>query len=137
MDIKKIFLDIVDKIKTFSQTTIEKLTGFYEENKKLSIVIIGLIISILILLLLVLSLAGKSKNQKGAEKEKVLYTLTEPLLVPNGPEIEESYTITRDKKEKWSEEEVKQWFTIPSEKDIESLKKTNDRLISDILGAAP
>ena len=43
----------------------------------------------------------------------------------------------RQKKEKWSEEEANEWFTVPDETEIEKLSQSNDKIVKDIIGAAP
>ena len=45
--------------------------------------------------------------------------------------------ITRQTKEKWSDEQADTWFQIPGQKDIDSLEKANDNIINEITGAAP
>ena len=76
---------------------------------------------------------GKKKNKE--EVRNVV--LTETLLIPDGPELQRDYNISRETKEKWSDEQADLWFEVPTEKDINSLEKANDNIISEITGAAP
>ncbi len=46
-------------------------------------------------------------------------------------------TSQQEKKEKWSEEEANEWFTVPDETEIEKLSQSNDKIVKDIIGAAP
>lgn len=123
--IKEIFIDLKDK-----------LLDFYEENRKLSLIILSFIIVILICLILLIALIGK-KDKKPDEVPGQELLLTESLVIPNGPELPRDYNTSRETKEKWSEEEAQEWFTIPGDKEIEALSKSNENLINEIIGAAP
>lgn len=129
------FKDIFEKIKNVFISLYQKIVDYCRENKKQAIIIGSLILLILILLICLLASAPKkSKNLPYVEKE---LELSESPLVPKGPEVQEDYSISRTPKDKWSEEEADKWFTIPSSNDINSLGKTNDGIISEVLGAAP
>lgn len=131
MEIKQ----VVEKIKSKIISLYKKVYDYCSENKKQSLFIALLVLFILILLLVLASIS--SKNNKKLSVEEKPFILSEKLLVPKGPDVQEDYNITRTPKDKWSTEEADTWFTIPSSKDIESLGKTNDEIISEILGAAP
>jgi len=131
MDFKGIWENIKEK---FSPLT-EKLREFYEENKLLSYIIAGLIALLLLCIILLIALAGKKKEP--VEVPGTVLELTEPLIIPDGPELPKDYTASRTPKDKWSEDEAQEWFTIPSQKEIDSLSKANDNLINEITGAAP
>lgn len=128
--------DFIDKIKIICISLIEKVKRFYEDNKKLSIIICGMLIVILICIILLISL---SKNNKNKPKEIPLQTLelTEKLFVPDGPELPLDYKTSRKTNEKWTAEEAEPYFTIPSTKEIDSLATSNDNMINELLGAAP
>ena len=76
-----------------------------------------------------------NKKEKAVDKKEIV--LTEQLLVPDGPEIHTDYSISRETKDKWDDEQTGSWFVIPGQKDIDSLEKANDNIISEITGAAP
>ena len=131
MDFKGIWENIKEKLSPL----IEKVRDFYEENKMLSYIIAGLVALLLLCIILLIALAGK-KKEPDAIPGTVL-ELTEPLVIPDGPELPKDYTASRTPKDKWSQEEAQEWFTIPSQKEIDSLSKANDNLINEITGAAP
>lgn len=131
MDIKGIWEKIKEKL---SQLT-EKIREFYEDNKMLSYIIAGLVALLLLCIILLIALAGKKKEP--APVPGTVLELTEPLVIPDGPELPKDYTASRTPKDKWTEEEAQEWFTIPSQKEIDSLSKANDNLINEITGAAP
>ena len=101
----------------------------------LSYIIAGLVALLLLCIILLIALAGKKKEP--APVPGSVLELTEPLVIPDGPELPKDYTASRTPKDKWSEEEAQEWFTIPSQKEIDSLSKSNDNLINEITGAAP
>ena len=129
------FKEIWNKIKEKLSPVVEKVREFYEENKMLSYIILGLVAVLLLCIILLIALAGKKKEP--AVVPGTVLELTEPLAVPNGPELPKDYTASRTPKDKWSEEEAEDWFTVPSQKEIDSLSKANDNLINEITGAAP
>lgn len=129
------FKDFFEKVKNVFISLYQKVVDYCRDNKKQAIIIGSLILLILILLVCLLVFSSK-KPAKLPYAEKDL-ELTESPLVPKGPEVQEDYSISRTPKDKWSEEEADKWFTIPSSNDINSLGKTNDGIISEVLGAAP
>ena len=131
MDFKGIWENIKDKLSPL----VEKVREFYEENKMLSYIIAGLVTLLLLCIILLIALAGKKKEPEPVPG--TVLELTEPLVIPDGPELPKDYTASRTPKDRWSEEEAQEWFTIPSQKEIDSLSKANDNLINEITGAAP
>ena len=129
------FKGIWEKIKEKLSPLVEKVREFYEENKMLSYIIAGLLALLLLCIILLIVLAGKKKEP--AIVPGTVLELTETLAVPDGPELPKDYTASRTPKDKWSEEDAQEWFTVPSQKEIDSLSKANDNLINEITGAAP
>ena len=130
------FHGILDKIKEKASSLFEKVREFYEENKMLSLLIASLTALLLLCILLLIVLTSKKKNS-APEVPGTVLELTETPVVPDGPELQKDCTASRSPKEKWSEEEAEEWFTIPTQKEIDSLSKANDNLINEITGAAP
>lgn len=131
MNIKSIWENIKEKLSPLT----EKIREFYENNKMLSYIIAGLVALLILCIILLIALTGKKKEP--ATVPGTVLELTEPLVIPDGPELPKDYTASRTPKDKWSEEEAQEWFTIPSQKEIDSLSKANDNLINEITGAAP
>ena len=131
MNIKGIWENIKEKLSPLT----EKIREFYENNKMLSYIIAGLVVLLILCIILLIALTGKKKEP--ATVPGTVLELTEPLVIPDGPELPKDYTASRTPKDKWSEEEAQEWFTIPSQKEIDSLSKANDNLINEITGAAP
>ena len=129
------FKGICENIKEKLSPLIEKVREFYEENKMLSYIIAGLVALLILCIILLIVLTGKKKEPEVIPG--TVLELTEPLSIPDGPELPKDYTVSRTPKEKWSEEDAQEWFTVPSQKEIDSLSKANDNLINEITGAAP
>jgi hypothetical protein len=129
------FQGIIENIKETASSIFEKAREFYKENKKLSIIILSLVALLLLCLILLIAIAGKKKEPEVIPG--TVLELTEPLAVPDGPELPKDYTSSRTPKDKWTEEDAEEWFTVPSQNEIDSLSKANDKLINEITGAAP
>ena len=127
--------------KGFFENSKEKIVSLYElvkdycsENKRNAILIGSLLVLLLLLIILLICIPKKKKND-GVQTKPVV--LTETLLIPDGPELQRDYNISRKTQEKWDEQQADEWFEKPTERDIESLEKANDNIILDITGAAP
>jgi len=129
MDFKGFFEDLKEKINSLY----EKVKDFCMENKMISIIIACLIAVILICIILLTCTVGHNKPEPDPEP----VTLTQPLVNPDGPALPKDYNISRKTEKNWSDEEVSEWFTVPSEKEIEALSKSNDNMVNEIIGAAP
>ena len=129
------FQGILDNIKEKLSPLVEKIREFYEENKMISLIIAGLVALLLLCIILLICITGKKKEPKVVPG--TVLELTEPLAIPDGPELPKDYTASRTPKEKWSIEDSEEWFTVPTQKEIDSLSKANDNLINEITGAAP
>lgn len=128
--------NILESIKDFISSLSDKVTSFYEENKKIFFIILGLILVILICLILLVATSEKDKKKQKDLPGSNLQ-LTESLIIPNGPELPRDYNISRKTKDKWTEEEAEPWFTVPTEKEINSLSNSNENMVNEIIGAAP
>ena len=131
MDIQGVFSNIKQKITTL----FEKIVSYYRTNRKQAIIIT--ILSCLIIVLLIILCATLSHKKTKTDSNANNIVLSETPLIPSSPEIQESYNLSRKNKDKWTTEEADEWFTVPGQKDIDSLSKMNDALISDIIEAAP
>ena len=128
--------NILESIKDFISSLSDKVTSFYEENRKISFIILGLILVILFCLILLVATSEKDKKKQKDLPGSNLQ-LTESLIIPNGPELPRDYNISRKTKDKWTEEEAEPWFTVPTEKEINSLSNSNENMVNEIIGAAP
>ena len=128
------FNNFITKLKEKIISLYTKVYEYCQENTRNAIIYASLGCFVLILLILILCLSSPKKTKIENRKNIVL---TEDLLIPDGPELFNDYNISRETQDKWSDEEAETWFEVPETKDITSLEKANDTIISDIIGAAP
>ena len=119
-------------------TLVEKFRYLIEENKKQTIFVCSILIFMTLcgFFVLLLSTSQQEKKETKVINQKNL-VIAQELLIPNELTINNKYTHVRQKKEKWSEEEANEWFTVPDETEIEKLSQSNDKIVKDIIGAAP
>ena len=119
-------------------TLVEKFRYLIEENKKQTIFVCSILIFMTLcgFFVLLLSTSQQEKKETKVINQKNL-VIDQELLIPNKLTINNKYTHVRQKKEKWSEEEANEWFTVPDETEIEKLSQSNDKIVKDIIGAAP
>lgn len=128
--------NVIEKVKTVFSSVKNKIIELYFDNKKVFFLLVSLCFIIFLCVILLIFMPKKKKESQNSYIENNL-ELSEKLLIPNGPELPKDYTFSRKTKEKWTEEEAQVWFTEPSQKDIDSLSKSNDKMINEITGAAP
>ncbi len=133
MDFAALFENLKEK---FSEIK-DALIDWIDENRKLAAIMAGLIAIILICLIILAGAASSQKKKKAKVEKPQELIIDEQLLIPNGPELPRDYTLSRQTKEKWSDEDVEPWFTTPSEKEINALSQSNDNMINEIIKAAP
>ena len=132
----EILQNVIEKIKTVFSSVKNKILELYFDNKKVFFLLISLFFVIFLCIILLIFIPKENKQSNNSHIENHL-ELSEKPLIPNGPELPKDYTFSRKTKEKWTEEEAQIWFTEPSQKDIDSLSKSNDKMINEIIGAAP
>ena len=132
----EIVQNAIEKVKTVFSSVKNKIIELYFDNKKVFFLLVSLCFIIFLCVLLLIFIPKEKKESQNSTIQNHL-ELSEKLLIPNGPELPKDYTFSRKTKEKWTEEEAQVWFTEPSQKDIDSLSKSNDKMINEITGAAP
>ena len=138
MDFASIIESLRDKITGLIDSLSEKLSELMETNKKLVFLFAGLIFAVLlclILLVIALSKSDKEKDTKSIPQTEILEV--EEAVIPDGPKLPKDYNISRPVKDKWTDEEAEEWFTIPGANEVDSLSFSNDKIVKDILEAAP
>ena len=131
----EIVQNAIEKVKTVFSSVKNKIIELYFDNKKVFFLLLSLCFIIFLCIVLLIFIPKEKKESQNSTIQNHL-ELSEKLLIPNGPELPKDYTFSRKTKEKWTEE-AQVWFTEPSQKDIDSLSKSNDKMINEITGAAP
>lgn len=116
---------------------LDNVRDFYSEKKVLAIIITTLIM--LFFLALIAFMIQSSKPQKTETPASIEIPLQadQKILYPDGPSIPDGYALTREPKEKWTEEDAEEYFTMPDSKQLDKLESDNDKLVNEILGATP
>ena len=111
---------------------------FFKKKKNAAIITIVLVI-LFLLSLIVFAVQSCSQNSKSktVRIEELPLVPDQKLMLPEGPSILDGYALTRPPQEKWTKEDAEEFFTLPTEKEMQKLESANDRLIDEILGAAP
>lgn len=112
-----------------------RVKEFFTGEKKHVALIASLFIFLTFTALLVFIFYPRKKNAK-IISERTL-AVNEKLFPPAGPDVQSSYIKTRKTPEKWSESDVEKYANPPTETELSKLKDANDKMISDVLGAAP
>lgn len=117
---------------------IEKLRDLIEDNRKIVIIsCAGLLFVFVILAFFVVRSDMNSRTAKRNRIEETKLVIDQPLMIPEGPIVPSGYITNRKTEKNWSDEEVENWFTLPDSEEVEKLGKANDRIINEIIGAAP
>ena len=109
----------------------EKIVGIF---KNIYVMISAFVVLVVVLLLLIFSLnSGKYSNKNAMPAAD----LQDDLILPDEPGIQQEFQYYHMQKTKWSDEDAAEWFVSPDPQMMEELTVSNDKLISDILEAAP
>jgi len=114
----------------------DNIKDLYREKKVLFIVISILVVLFFLGLIAVVVQSCSHEPEVPVYKEEVLYP-DQKLLLPEGPSIPDGYAVTREPQDKWSKEEAEEFFTLPGTTELKALESANNKLVDDILGAAP
>ncbi|MBQ2601403.1 MAG: hypothetical protein II584_03290 [Treponema sp.] len=115
---------------------IDRLRDFVEDHKILSVAIIIGIVIILISIVLVVGISSGTKKKKVNTVDSVL-TIEDDFVPPQDYTMTEDYYFSRQTDDSWPQEEVDRWFAVPSTPVMDELRKDNNSIVEEILGAAP
>ncbi len=136
--VKQVFSAFQDFIVNLTYSILHKtgLDVFYQKYPKRFFTVLSII---LVALFLSVTVYGKVFIKKAVIPQREIYNfdLDQDLLPPAEPLFREEYYLSREQKEKWSDEGIQEWFTIPNEYMIEKLHDDNTRLIQGIMEGSP
>lgn len=136
--LKGSFRAFQDFIANLIYSVLEKtgLDSFYKKYPRrfffiLTIILVGLFLSV--------TVYGKIVIKKTVIPQRDIYSfdLDQELLPPSEPIIQNDYYFSREQKEKWSDDDIAEWFTLPNEFMIEKLHEENRRLVQKIMEGSP
>lgn len=131
MDIKESLNKVKEKIVSLSK----KIIDFVKEDMRRALIILLSCLIALLVILVIVSVTASSHKNTNVEIAPIV--LSQELIIPEGPQVKQDYTVSRQPEENWDVEETDNWFTVPSSKEVDDLSKANDNLILDVIGAAP
>ena len=107
----------------------------YIHEKPHVFIIIALIILLFAMGLVVLFIQSSPKTVVEEPVEE--FVADSPIISPDEPIIEKEYYPSRTTENHWSTEELNTWFSYPDGKAMSQLESVNDKIVDDIIGAAP
>lgn len=115
---------------------VSDVQDYFTENRRRVIVICAALVFMTISALVILT-RSMPLSVKVKKKPQRTLVLDQTLVPLKGPEAPDGYIMTRKTQEKWSQQEIDEWFTEPDSTELDKLAAANDRIIEEILGAAP
>lgn len=123
------------------QEILESIKNFLSERKVKTLVVCLVLVFMTLCALVVLafqtpSKSDKKKRGKHSPEQRTL-VLETPIFIPEGPAVPNEYITSNKSGEKWSENQIDEWFTFPNEAEISRLDSFNSGIVNDIIEAAP
>lgn len=124
----------MEKIKN----AVESVKKFVAKKGKFPFILASILVLLFIgaLVSSIVQCASKPKNVTPFKTTEPSIS-TNNLIKPDSNFISNDYYFSRVPNDKWSKKEVDEWFTEPTQKEIDELGNANDAIISEITGAAP
>ena len=98
-------------------------------------VLIGAVcVLIILIIILIIMLIPKDSKFIPIERQVVLQ---DSLYLPEQPSLSDDYVLHREGVQHWDDDEINQWFTVPSDSMLQDLAESNKKIISNILEVAP
>ena len=115
---------------------VSDMQDYFTENRRRVIAVCAVLVFMAVSALVILT-RSMPLSVKVKKKPQRTLVLDQTLVPLKGPEAPDGYITTRKTQEKWSQQEIDEWFTEPDSTEVDKLAAANDRIIEEILGAAP
>ena len=115
---------------------VSDVQDYFTENRRRVIAVCAVLVFMAVSALVILT-RSMPLSVKVKKKPQRTLVLDQTLVPLKGPEAPDGYITTRKTQEKWSQQEIDEWFTEPDSTELDKLAAANDRIIEEILGAAP
>ncbi len=113
-----------------------KIIEFIHANKRLSIIIGGMIV--LVILVSVLAAVVRPHNKPVVTDDEIFVTIDPSLLqLPEEPLSLPPLKYSRKQKKIWTDADLHYWYTIPDAKQIQELHKINEEKIKNLWESVP
>lgn len=116
----------------------DKIQDIFSGNTKLLfIVLAGLLLIIILCIILAVHQCSLASSKGKMEKGNETFLPSDDFIFTDDNSLTQDYYYSRDSKEKWSQEDLDEWFTPLDSDFVKTLSKNNDFIINDLMGAAP
>lgn len=119
------------------QEILENIQNFLSERKVKTLVVCLVLVFMTLCALVILAFQMSSRSGKKSQGEQRALVLETPIFVPEGPAVPNEYITSNKSGEKWSENQIDEWFTFPNEAEINRLDSFNNGIVNEIIEAAP
>jgi len=118
----------------------DAIVGFIEARKKMLLILTAAILVVLVLLLL-LSIVTEfrltKKKTDSTTNELLTPSLPETLWLPSEPLAIPGVQLSRERRDSWSAEDVKRWYTVPDSASLAGLRSAGQKQIEKLLESVP
>ena len=114
----------------------QNIQDFFSQRQK-ALLISSILLVFFCAALIAIVLIPQNKTPPSVKFKSEPLEADQELLLPQGVSIPQDYATSRQTKEKWDEEDVREWLASPDEDAVQKLSKANDALVRAITEAAP
>jgi len=118
----------------------DTIVEFIETRKKMMLIITAAVF-VVVVLLLILSIVTEfrlNKNKtESSSKEQSAVLLSENLWLPAEPLAVPGVQLSRVRRDNWSAEDVKRWYTVPDSTSLAGLRSVGQNQIDKLLESVP
>ncbi|MBQ4014670.1 MAG: hypothetical protein II610_05400 [Treponema sp.] len=114
----------------------ENIREFFSQRQKAAL-LSSLLLLFFCAALVAIILIPQNKTPPSVKFKSEPLEADQELLLPQGVSMPEEYATSRETKEKWNEDDVREWLSPPSGEALQKLSSANDALVRKITEAAP
>ena len=118
----------------------DTIVEFIETRKKMMLIITAAVLVVLVLLL-ILSIITESRQTRikteSGGKELSTALAPENLWLPAEPLAVPGVQLSRVRRDNWSAEDVKRWYTVPDSTSLAGLRSVGQNQIDKLLESVP
>ncbi len=110
---------------------------FIHSSSKLNLTLFGIAVFLVASAVVILIANSKPKRKNTKPPSVKNFIQTEEYFKPKDLTFTKDYYFYRESNGAWNDEQADEWFSAPDKKTVEELSDSNDKIIDDIIGAAP
>lgn len=117
---------------------LDNIRDAFTGNRRTAIAVtVILVVMTISAVIIVITTFGKKSDATPQAAAELPLTPDQPLLLPPSPVVPDGYLYSRERGGIWSEQDAVDWFTPPTQGTLDELSTANDRIATEITGAAP